>query len=629
MARTRILLLQALLAVLFVLICINLRASPSGPPPRPPVMRATELSPAAIYEANVKARVFPAPLNATMSSRFRRSSGVTARDASDHTRTQPRSVPEPGVRHVRRVLDVEPPSQQRVGGKAAPESESRARLIRSAPLLTERAVAAEEPRTTAVASKRAGTIEHEASRDAGPKLTNLHAPSSLQSTLQQHSQAGRSHTEGSSTPPLRAKKTGEGVAHGSRTTGIPDRPALPAERSSRRGGGDVSAADGLATRSGAVAMGATPTRPRVASRAAGAEAAQQRPLGGDASGKAAAPAPAAWFRLGERNTAVHLVATRFSLGQGGFESLVEARLALFRTICFPSVAAQTDQRFVWIIYVDSTLPNHARQELESLSQSMPNAAVVRLRKHEAVSVYESPARSQIKTAQRWREPPNDERRLFFSTRLDADDALPLQTIEKIHEKANARLAAEAARVELFFCALHAMTWMPSAVAARGLLAEEHASSHWSECLTPGLTLLTSDPSSSSIHGFDHTMMRKGRRRRELIVMGSSGGRWSGPLRARTVTSDGLKDVRSAREAHAAKGMGGTVPRDAREDARLLRDTYGIEPAKLKEANGLLVAQEQAIAHERTTGHSCVNDFSCKTKHEARQRLEKLAGGKQL
>ncbi len=183
--------------------------------------------------------------------------------------------------------------------------------------------------------------------------------------------------------------------------------------------------------------------------------------------------PSPWFALSSRTHAVHLLLSRFCLGQGQLRQLVrayatrargaprkspqrrvigahpawhaqvDARLALFRSICVPSVAAQSDQRFVWVIYVDETLDLTALHTLEELVRPLKNAVVRVVEKRRAQREYEAPASTQLKRAGRWEEPTGEmltRRLMYLSTRLDADDAIPVKTMEKMHAKAVVRLA---------------------------------------------------------------------------------------------------------------------------------------------------------------------------------------------
>ncbi|MFD6176649.1 MULTISPECIES: glycosyltransferase [unclassified Isoptericola] len=62
-------------------------------------------------------------------------------------------------------------------------------------------------------------------------------------------------------------------------------------------------------------------------------------------------------------TLSHVILTRFNLPSAGAEKVVRAksgwlrdRTALFERYCLPSVAAQTDPAFAWIVYVDPQSP---------------------------------------------------------------------------------------------------------------------------------------------------------------------------------------------------------------------------------------------------------------------------------
>jgi hypothetical protein len=144
-----------------------------------------------------------------------------------------------------------------------------------------------------------------------------------------------------------------------------------------------------------------------------------------------------------------------------------------------------------------------------------------------------------------------------------------------------------------------------------------------ECLTPGLTLTSFSSTAHSVHAIAHTEVRKRRDRTVLLL--DEGSAWSGPLRARTVTSDGLKGVRSA---HELAGVAGDGWREADDGTVLFEARYGIGLDALRRANDELVQREAAVADERTRGKDCVEDFSCVTHLDktALSRLKKLSRG---
>jgi hypothetical protein len=127
---------------------------------------------------------------------------------------------------------------------------------------------------------------------------------------------------------------------------------------------------------------------------------------------------------------VHVLCTRFCIGQGQQAALTASRLALFKSICLPSIRAQTDARFIWLIYIDSTLSPTDRVTLEHAVSDVSHVAIVALsgKPKGAVSAYEAPCTRQLEAAG-WGawvaagSAPAGRRKMYITTRLDADDAL--------------------------------------------------------------------------------------------------------------------------------------------------------------------------------------------------------------
>jgi hypothetical protein len=68
----------------------------------------------------------------------------------------------------------------------------------------------------------------------------------------------------------------------------------------------------------------------------------------------------------------HVLLTRFNLPSGGVERIIRAkegwlrdRIVLFEHYCLPSVRAQTNQDFHWIIYFDPESPEWLKQRIQS------------------------------------------------------------------------------------------------------------------------------------------------------------------------------------------------------------------------------------------------------------------------
>mmetsp|Transcript_29849 Transcript_29849/g.91611 ORF Transcript_29849/g.91611 Transcript_29849/m.91611 type:complete len:573 (-) Transcript_29849:252-1970(-) len=341
-----------------------------------------------------------------------------------------------------------------------------------------------------------------------------------------------------------------------------------------------------------------------------------------------------WHTLGDGYMFVHVLCSRFSLGQGKQVALTASRLALFASICLPSIRAQTDQRFVWIIYVDSSLSKIDRMIIEQGIGDLPNAVVVALNARGAVAAYEAPCSKQLEMAgwsSRLRPGPwaSGREKIYISTRLDADDGLERTFFSRIHKRIllefERRANGSQGNNKLFLCHLRAVTWFPASGGGAGVVSTEENKYH--ECLTPGLTLASFSSKAHSVHAISHTEVRKRYGKSALLLDGS--GRWRGPVRARTVTSDGLKGVQSASDTSRIVRASLRGKWQTAESGVVDFDlTYGIQMDELRRANAELVRLEAAVAAERTMGKDCVQDFSCATHLDksALSKLYRISGG---
>lgn len=73
---------------------------------------------------------------------------------------------------------------------------------------------------------------------------------------------------------------------------------------------------------------------------------------------------------------VHVVYSRFMQGQPTLLHMGKARMKLFQTFCLPTLRAQTNQNFLWIIRTDPDLHSTLRDELVKSLDGMSNVVVV-------------------------------------------------------------------------------------------------------------------------------------------------------------------------------------------------------------------------------------------------------------
>jgi hypothetical protein len=124
----------------------------------------------------------------------------------------------------------------------------------------------------------------------------------------------------------------------------------------------------------------------------------------------------------------HVILTRFNVPSAGLESRIRAkegwlreRMALFETFCLPSVQAQTNADFRWIIYLDPESPGWLKSRLAELS---------------AGGLFTPVYRSQISDSERLadiRAATGATGQMLITTNLDNDDALAADFVERLQK----------------------------------------------------------------------------------------------------------------------------------------------------------------------------------------------------
>ena len=102
---------------------------------------------------------------------------------------------------------------------------------------------------------------------------------------------------------------------------------------------------------------------------------------------------------------------------------LELRFRLFESTSLPSVKAQTDQQFKWIIIVDKALQPEFRSRLETLLEARPNFVI---------HAYDPADRmDRLEWLERYIEPDKSPD-YVLTTNLDDDDALPDNFVTSVH-----------------------------------------------------------------------------------------------------------------------------------------------------------------------------------------------------
>lgn len=174
---------------------------------------------------------------------------------------------------------------------------------------------------------------------------------------------------------------------------------------------------------------------------------------------------------------IHIVKTRFMQEQGHLPQLCRARLALFRIVCLPTMAQQTQQNFLWIIKVDPALHNTTiLQEMISyvqqymkynntylvasntnfrVNENFPGAWRDGAESHDLLQ-------SRVYTGDRPRleyaMALYDAAVTILETRLDADDGLHVQFIETVQATAQDLFARYPQVQWMYWCSRRHMEW---------------------------------------------------------------------------------------------------------------------------------------------------------------------------
>ena len=320
-----------------------------------------------------------------------------------------------------------------------------------------------------------------------------------------------------------------------------------------------------------------------------------------------------WPLRGTGRTYVHIVGTRFCLKQGHNAALVEARLLLFERICVPTMAQQSTNRFVWLVIVDETLAPRHRRRLTTLLAAHRGPKDFRV-----VSLDRSTANRDLRAQghhayglARLRQ-PSIVADYVLTTVLDADDGLPYQALRMIREQvadAVRRVQRNATLLEhklvAVACYTAALNWQPSTRRPAGALNLHNESM----CITPGLTRVVpfSQPmalgnSSSS----NHALLKSRWPGAKTCTQRSP--RHSGtrsvaaiPIRSRTATSNGMRDVVRAADVPAS---------DIYRWRPTLLAQFNITTGDLKATNKGLTLNEAAIARAQMQSN-CHDGWSCK------------------
>lgn len=320
---------------------------------------------------------------------------------------------------------------------------------------------------------------------------------------------------------------------------------------------------------------------------------------------------------------VHVVQTRFMQHQPTLLHLAEARLQLLKAFTLPSLQGQTNQDFLWIIRIDPDLDQEIRRELVSLLEPLQNVVVLASNENpEGFRGVEEYHDLHLYVAGNWpllqAYQKAAESHTALETRLDADDAMELELIDRLQKSSknmssSFRVFCVDAHVEW----QHYNPWEHSS--ADGALLPLRSE----VCVTPGLTavyppaMLRSDISHSLRHHHLHQELPRCRAQTSQPCLQRVKAPDNLPLalRARTITSAGMGQMwldgasSTADKNFDEKLQHSSLSRMQREMWEWIPRVFGTNldhirqmRAKIEDDRALIALD--ALKGQCTVGHSC-------------------------
>ena len=156
------------------------------------------------------------------------------------------------------------------------------------------------------------------------------------------------------------------------------------------------------------------------------------------------------FRIAAEEPIVQIISTRFMQNQPQLVDLGLARLELLKTICLPTLLAQTSQNFLWVLRVDPDLHESLQRPLldllEDAVSQVPAFKIVVVGSNENPDGFRQ-SQLQLDAKDVWTDNfqllhdfhETAQSRIVLETRLDADDGLHRYFVETIQEDAKLHL----------------------------------------------------------------------------------------------------------------------------------------------------------------------------------------------
>lgn len=324
-------------------------------------------------------------------------------------------------------------------------------------------------------------------------------------------------------------------------------------------------------------------------------------------------------------TVLHFVKSRFMQYQPQLKELGWARLELFREFCMPSVAKQTTQNFIWLIYTDPDLHPDLLKAMADLLAPYPNYYLIKSLSNnmwkggQAVNMTHAEIytgnQTHLEAAMALRETLP-----VLETRLDADDAIHVGYLEEVQRQAIPMFTQQSVQW-MYWCVAQELEWKWVGPQGYSQGQKEYgiieSKPYGDFCPTPGLTLgYAPQTPVDSIYSRRHSVLVERLQTKEDDICGPDRpGRdcyqivrkFEYPaFRCRTPTSASMVMSDYSGQNKLKKRVKADA-NDKRWDA--LRESFGVPRSNVHKANdymtrNILKIAEDAIMGQCTKGHSC-------------------------
>jgi hypothetical protein len=187
---------------------------------------------------------------------------------------------------------------------------------------------------------------------------------------------------------------------------------------------------------------------------------------------------------GRSNGFLHVAASRFEIGVFN-EQWLEYRWQLFETLALPSLDAQTEKDFVWVLGVDRDMPQQFRERLDGLAATRP---YLRLLELELLDDFEPRFQRWCAETAAAQGAPH-----VLTTRIDNDDAVRSDLFGEIQRAARGLLESGSS-LPAAITATSGYQWVPAT--GQGFRAYHHSHS-------VGTSLLEAAAEFTSVYGKNH------------------------------------------------------------------------------------------------------------------------------